>query len=1429
VSEAGEKICPKCKEVNEISANHCIHCGAPLPVNAQNGQPPPDGGQQSSSQTGEGVSNAGEAEGKKGSPSTGEGNKQETKGGGLGTSGQEGTKEGTNTGEQPGTGKGSTAGHKINVQSPEGDGTISNTGDNTQINQNNIQNQTVNIYERREEEKISLNAVAPAIWKKVQSVFVKPAAYTHHPFPRILDTPADVRQERVFIVQGREHTGTTFCAIHLGWELLGKPSVPSIFSFRRNRQETLALVDFVQRSQLAKGSVFLVDLAFENGVALDELSQLYLPNIQARLMQDGSYLILTTNDEAIPQKLSVPVLHTDDKVPYEELTNSVQSHLKWYGENAGSINLAPERLEVISRCLEIFEGFAHPYQVNKFFVDLGKANFDALMVETLEPGQSLADLARLEEKDRRVKEKETLQRFAGLVLHPVGISPHAWFKDLSRNDQLFAMLVGLFENVERSRLDELFKLAVEKFRKDGLENFADTRNYGRNDQLEAIHAIEKENHLVYFENTALLNEVRQQFENWHEMLWELVEMWGEIIGLFQDFAKWEMRRSFGTAIGWLGANHPNQLRDVLDALAHTETGTEETVSSYALEQLCIMGPQNFPLVKQILETWVNSGHPAEHVTAAAAIWRIYGRVACLDSANSASRLDLRQDVPGGKCTELWKILHSMGEKSRVFDLNKPIVKRILIDGLKEIQFKGLKEEYPNIPVENLTGWETGNFPTKIAEKILDGLDRWVKANCNALIPSLLQIANSYPEDVVYNIKQWVEPQSERTSIPETKSLSYIALSTALTLFDRSNRLDVSLIEERHMPLLGLVEPLLRYAPEQTNHILNTLIRWLNQPGWPPKIHLALMRNFNRLTSESTSSVRYGLAKYWLDGDNAEARKIGRALLVRLCAMDGSPMDLTGHGSSVVIVDVSTKGRPYNAVLGHLAAMAAESRLDGYVFCMGDSHPLVTPGRELHSRQLRSLYDHPRLIRPQLGSGAIKNPKQVRSLTVLTWDTVLDLGDLEEQTFTQNLLLVSPEPPGEKGLKPAAYFLPSRNEETDFQALEANLERIIGRHASRQEAAEWQALLSARFNGPLAEPGRALSLLEKWAGRLDEMESSQSPDDLARNMMVLGLWLSKVDLPRLKDWVFEGLDKSGRDTPRYHASRALAKLLFKLQAAADPPASLEATCRLLDLIEPLTRERRDWGNVRCILDAIQRWLPDPAWMHVLFGWEDAQIASRPFQRKDWLSLLVQNTPQDQLEKLQGLIREWQLDSQPEAVRQAADLLASRLVLGESNQFPPLESGRQYALILLDASQNRDVELAQLVELIAKRMSENEGLKDKYTTVICRLGQRNPIKMTGKLPEFSELFPEATHFLPALAGRQLAQVEPEQVGLILSVTNSTIIDQEDWDDRWYYTPFLACSKAETIPPLPPYAKVIPWNESAAKTAGDIISYMTDFMRG
>jgi hypothetical protein len=59
-------------------------------------------------------------------------------------------------------GKMSTGARKVNVLAPDGNGTISNTGDNVRITQTNIQNQTVFVYEKREKGKISLNPMALA-------------------------------------------------------------------------------------------------------------------------------------------------------------------------------------------------------------------------------------------------------------------------------------------------------------------------------------------------------------------------------------------------------------------------------------------------------------------------------------------------------------------------------------------------------------------------------------------------------------------------------------------------------------------------------------------------------------------------------------------------------------------------------------------------------------------------------------------------------------------------------------------------------------------------------------------------------------------------------------------------------------------------------------------------------------------------------------------------------------------------------------------------------------------------------------------------------------------------------------------------------------------------------------------------------------------
>ncbi|MFH1132590.1 MAG: hypothetical protein V1754_14745, partial [Pseudomonadota bacterium] len=697
--------------------------------------------------------------------------------------------------------------------------------------------------------------------------------------------------------------------------------------------------------------------------------------------------------------MDVPVLFTDTRV--SQLPDAIERHLAWYTEHSEKNQIPRELLERVAASKDaLFADFYHPCQVDDFFNKLRNENLEGKMLEIWGAGKIPSDLETLAKKERGELEKRALQLLAQYAVHPVTESPRAWFNRLSENTRLFAMLVGLFEGVERYWLHELYNLAVKKLRDDGVVSLSDHRQIGRDDLIEAIHAEEKEDHRVEFENAAYRTEVQHQIDNRHDLLWSLIEMWGVIIQLFQDYENWELRRSLGAAIGRLGIHYPEKFQAVVDALARHKSGSVVAVAGYALEEICHLGIYNYTFMIEALERWAKSGHPDDQWAAAAAIWRVYDQIGrtAQDDQNFGKHAQI--DMAAATKERLWQALRKIGENCSRFDLKN----QDLQEALKE----SLKEHLSEDVVENLGGWQTLNFPREIWRLIVKQYEDWTYDNANAVVYALLRIAENNPQDVVNRIQEWLEFKGCTTDNKASATLLALAQAAGAALFRKNSRPGMPLLDEHHLPLLDLVGPLLATEPETADAVFATLLVWLKQPGWPEKIHTALLKVVNRATSKAAAALRASLVEHWLDSDSPDAVSIGRALLARSYAMDGAPLDIPGHGCAVLDVDASHRGALNNAAYtGHQIASALEARLDTFSFCMGNAHPATRPGRTASTTDLRTPHDLPRLVQPGLMSLPAEARPRLRCLLVLAWDEVYDLNDLDDTTYEEQLLLVGP--------------------------------------------------------------------------------------------------------------------------------------------------------------------------------------------------------------------------------------------------------------------------------------------------------------------------------------------------------------------------------------------------------------------------------------
>jgi hypothetical protein len=649
---------------------------------------------------------------------------------------------------------------------------------------------------------------------------------------------------------------------------------------------------------------------------------------------------------------------------------------------------------------------------------------------------------------------------------------------------------------------------------------------------------------------------------------------------------------------------------------------------------------------------------------------------------------------------------------------------------------------------------------------------------------------------------------------------------------------MQLLNERHGPLLDLIGPLLSTVDQNlVNTMLNTLLIWLQQPGWAKKIYSALLWVANRVTPKEADVLNAGLAEYWLDSAVPEARCLGLRLIARMYTLQGAPLDMPGQRYAVVALDASRKGRSSHvAESGQGIYVHYAGRVDTYMFSMGQRKPTACPGQIPTTAQLRPLFNLPRLLAGALEGLGNCAPSHMHFLLAWTSENILDADDLDEVVFHDRIIIASPDEKAVRWRNDLDFVRVNRNPSSqDFLMVEEKINQCLGQRLAALEPDDWWVVLKPHLSYDPIDIEGICDQLESWAVCLDQPEPSapfaesteETLPDKARIIACTILWMVKANLYHCLNLLREWLAAPPEDL-RNLMGQACCKLIFNVYGQQVPPPSFETLGPVLSLA-PIIIETKNWGAIESVLRAVRSWLIAPDWANnILNGVLAADVTGPSVRRINLLSILVDNTSGDYREKLKQILEEWRSDpNAPAAVARIAEQMSLRLALGEGGKFPELLEGSVYGLILLDSSRESNPALAQVAIQMIKEL-ENTNYGKKFSPVVCRMGQRLPVEIGTQSSTADELLPKELSPLPCLAAPLLEQVDPHRVGFILILANGLILDVEDWIDDWNDVPIIQYSSIRTnISVYPPPVVAIHVEEKSA--VQKIIGYVVGMTKG
>lgn len=1132
-------------------------------------------------------------------------------------------------------------------------------------------------------------------------------------------------------------------------------SLPVVKIFRRDTRTGRTLLDILQGQSLAEPTIYITERAFENGVSQSELSS----DLQAHLESKNSYLILTTErTEQALSTLSVPRISTRFTGTRDEVQNCSQvflravlrSNLEYYVAKDG----LPEDLRLKAEDMSdqvLRDVLGHPFTIDIFCMHL----------RSLPDNASAEAIAELADQVGKLDREAT----------------RSWFRNLSENERLYALLVYLFDGVERYLVDELYTMSVRYLRQDGVGEFRDPRAMGLSDIRDHVRAHLNEMNTIQFNNPALVEEARRQVDNYHHILWSLCEhVFRPLIDVYRASRFGPFRQSLGAAIGRMGVYHREKLVPLLDGLAAHESGGVAATAGYILDTVVRTKPELCGWAAGRIRSWAYSQVPDPMWAAAAAIWRVYDGIAEIASSDDETSATTRSAADA--LESLRQSLNKLATNPDQF--REDVIKQVVHDATEAAE-----KAIDQLPENQRSQSQVEDVHLAVQLTLAVQLQQWIAMIVDGVHYALLQLSRKHAADIVTLVSDWLHGSpTDKQHVVGELAVQRLIMDTITQNAEQSET--ARLIIERHQPLLDLVEPMLSADRETIQDILRTLRYWVQQDGWDQRVHKALLITVARATNEYRAQLADLIAEEWAGGD-ATIDRIAHSVVARARLLDGVPVDVYSGDQGVILVD-STHPARRRGGMGTRLARLVDINLAAMIPIVTRALGFVQPRPKLTDGASPAATLAP-ISTPRLMVPVLERCLDSESLLVLvlTWGPILDLEDTYDGPWSAKLLIgalgTTPELP--EAINRVVVPLRFDQQATVNQVVEAARVHVI-RHLAKRDAATWWQQVSPLLQ--LETPDLALTdeQLEAWIADLEQPYMDPSADPL-RALIATTCWLATADLEqcvkRLTAWIARD------DACSQQAGLATARALLYLFGSADPVPHVETHSALLQLV--MAQRGQGWASARAFLYAAQRWGRVQAWVDRMLSPPDGS-PSEILQFVDALST------EDRTRFTQELATWSQAPAGEDEltttqVAYLAEQIKLRIALGIRASLPALGNGEFYGILVVDTSTTRLAirsTLAQTASLAVRQLRWRYGAS--IQTLIYRMGQDYPLAGPTEQPKAEVIAPVDGGAPPRLIGPLLDRLPPDHVRFVVLLTAQPSHDLEDWyESAWcplihVYTP-------------------------------------------
>lgn len=1253
------------------------------------------------------------------------------------------------------------------------------------------------------EKRPFLVPISPAEIQRIQEIFVEPPGFQEWRRKR-----ADRR--RVYLVCGQEHAGKLTTAVNVALERTGGPEHLNFFKFRRPETSSPSLdtflwsEEFIKCTREAKGeTVYLAEDCFADRLVEPPVLVGSLEDLEDRLEAARAYLILSTEPIAGDlQSLQVEKISADDV----DLKQVFERHLSRYQSGSEAVKVYPDVGEAAKSLWQEVQQkqpplFRFPIQVRSFCHKLGELGYLASCEEIAQAANEAARIGRL-----RVRN---------------------WFQKLSPNQQLYALLVFLFQGLERQDLDLIYSAAIQNLQS-SITELKDPRQEGYDDLLESIHArVEKTaipqvrgplsgptqadeeqdeedgsrdgvlevedgqdsrvgtgvydlQQVVVFTDRAIEEEIRRQVRNHSAILWSLSPLLLQLAADRREADNWRFRKVLGIAIGQLGASNHREMLALLQKLASDHSAGVTAVAGAALGQSFASDPGFQVEGLQLLERWIKHPHPALTWAAGLAIWRAY--YGLVETTTVKEFMPAREEIE----KVLGRLLHLLEALVRSCEGWGRKTRRIALEETRQ----------------------RARSRSHHSQLMQEWFEFWTGKNLGGAVYALRMIGRVRMDSAVDLIVRWLDERS-KSHLPK------VAAAAAIELFREVGEGKPTLTTIAQ--LQRLILPLLSFDALPFDHlgvIMEALRNWHRWQDIRDSSFADVLRIANRCRGRTAQLFSFAVVRFWLDapGASAETRRYGQALLARIFAMDGSPVGVPGHERGLILLDTAGSAQAQGLVeAGRRLHWLLQSLVDTEIRLLGGTSVLVGSGETATYRGLLAA-PRARLVVP-----TVEAISQLPAFVlVLSSGEILDLQDALEEAWANRLIVTIPagttKSAGENGRAGRATLITIDPQHPDATLQEVLIEVISHRfraldYETLEDLGTW---LQERLGLPVDDIEGIWLRLAEWTDELDASKPAGG-DDPARRILCALRWWARADIEecveRLRAW---------REGPESEltgqVAGSAARMLFKMIGIGGWHPPVESHGRLFELADTLVEADEGWSGAEWVLLAAHNLVEDEDWRTFLFGLRGGLLLP-------WLRRLAP----DYHEELERLARGWaSSEDGKEEVPQAICTVAEEILLiarlGDGGALPTLTPGGSYRILVFDADDESPTQLRRAAQLAAEvfNKSRTGGVSGDHPWVIFRLGWKAPLReFTTKVTPNDLL--SAGRRRPRLLHPLLDTLPLDAVDLVLVVSTGPLLDESDFagsawlskihcyvtDERWRKGGLLAqaplISEAEGVSPI------------------------------